>query len=129
MPPKKYHDPNTVGDQVQNNFAILSKLFDDVGQKAFRDKLFSYATEAELRAALQAEGVPVLPDVRLMLVDIENARTKTYGPIDAANEDFYILTLAPVPRRPTSEPSKADYKRMQAWEGAWHHAIVDGYGI
>ena len=129
MPPKKYHDPNTVGDQVQNNFTILSKLFDDVGQKAFRDKLFSYATVAELGEALQAEGVLVLPDVRLMLVDIENARTKTYGPIDAANEDFYILTLAPVSRRPTSEQSRADYKRMQAWEGAWHHAIVDGYGI
>ncbi|MGA7490609.1 MAG: hypothetical protein WBW74_27115, partial [Xanthobacteraceae bacterium] len=73
--------------------------------------------------------VPVVAGARIMLVDIENARTKTYGPIDAVNENFYLLTLPPVPRRPTSQSSKEDYKSMQAWEGAWHHAIVDGYGM
>ncbi len=125
----KYWDPAKVGEQVQHNYAFLSKLFDDVGQKAFRDGLFAYGKEEDLRAALIAEGVPVGTDVRIMLVDIEYARTKSFGPIDAVNENFYLLTLPPVPRRPTTDASKADYKRMQAWEGAWHHAIVDGYGI
>ena len=129
MPPAKYWDQMKVGEQVQHNYAFISKLFDDVGQKAFRDRLFAYATEDELRAALIAEGIPLLDGVRLMMVDIENARTKTFGPIDAANENFYLLTLPPVPRRTTTDPTKADYKRNQAWEGAWHHAIVDGYGM
>jgi hypothetical protein len=63
---------------------------------------FAYATEGELRAALIAEGIPLLDGVRLMLVDIENARTKTFGPIDAANENFYLLTLprCPADRQP-----------------------------
>jgi hypothetical protein len=129
MPPAKYWDPLKVGDQVQKNYAFIAKLFDDTQQKQLRDRLFSYATEQELRAALEAEGIPLLAGVRLMLVDIENARTKTYGPINAATENFYLLTLPPVPRRPTPDPGGQDYKRMQTWEGAWHHAIVDGYGM
>src|SRR5262249_44211876 len=129
MPPAKYWDPTKVGEQVQHNYAFISKLFDDVGQKAFRDKLFAYPTEQDLRTALIAEGIPLLDGVRLMMVDIENARTKTFGPIDAANENFYLLTLPPVPRRPTTDPGGQDYKRMQTWEGAWHPAIVDGYGM
>jgi hypothetical protein len=129
MPPAKYWDPLKVGEQVQANYAILTKLFDNGQGKQLRDQLFAYATEPELRQALKDMGVPLLENVRLMLVDIENARTKTFGAIDAANENFYVLTLPPVPRRPTADPGKQDHKRSQAWEGAWHHAIVDGYGM
>jgi hypothetical protein len=125
----KYWDEKKVGEQVQNNYTILSRLFDEPGQKAFRDALFAYPTEAALRAALNTDGVIVDAGVRIMLVDIEYARTKTFGPINPATEDYYVLVLPPIPRRPTSDPTKADYKRDQAWEGAWHHAIVDGYGM
>ena len=58
MPPMKYHDPNKVGEQVQNNYVILSKLFDDVGQKAFRDKLFSYANRAGVARCAHRRGRP-----------------------------------------------------------------------
>jgi len=129
MPPAKYWDATKVGVQVQKTYDLLTTLFDDVKHKETRDKLFAFATEQELREELVRLGIPLLDNVRLMLVDIENARTKTFGPIDAANEQFYVLTLPPVPRRPTADPGKQDYKRMQAWEGAWHHAIVDGYGM
>jgi hypothetical protein len=125
MPPVKYFDQMLVGKQVQANYAVLQKLFDDNLQQGFRDTLFAYPTEAALRAALIAEGIPVTGTLRIMLVDIEYARTKTYGPINAATEDFYLLVLPPVPRRQTSP----GYKDMQTWEGAWHHAIVDSYGI
>jgi hypothetical protein len=39
MPPTKYWDQTKVGEQVQHNYAFISKLFDDVGQKAFRDRV------------------------------------------------------------------------------------------
>jgi hypothetical protein len=130
MPPAKYWDPLKVGDQVQKNYDLLTTLFDTVQGKQLRDKLFAYATEQELREELQRISVPLLDDVRVMLVDIENARTKTFDPaINPAVDKFYVLTLAPVPRRPTADAGAQDYKRMQAWEGAWHHAIVDGYGL
>ena len=77
MPPAKYWDPLKVGDQVQKNYDLLTTLFDTVQGKQLRDKLFAYATEQELREELQRMGVPLLDDVRVMLVDIENARTKT----------------------------------------------------
>ena len=80
MPPAKYWDQTRVGEQVQHNYAFISKLFDDVGQKAFRDKLFAYATEDDLRAALIAEGIPLLNGVRLMVVDIEKRERKPLVP-------------------------------------------------
>ena len=45
-------------------------------------------------------------------------------------DDFYVLVLPPVPNnKPTADPTKKDYREDQAWEGAWHHATVDGYGM
>ena len=129
MPPTKYWDPTKVGEQVQANVVFLTKLFDNVNQQALRDQLFAY-DEAALRTALNTtHHIPVPADVKIMLVDIEYARTKSFGVINPAADKFYVLMLPPVPSRETSDPTKADYKRMQAWEGAWHHAIVDGYGM
>ena len=66
--------------------------------------MFAHATEAALRAALNTEGIPVPANLKIMLVDIEYARTKTFGTINPATDDYYTLILPPIPRRQTSEP-------------------------
>jgi hypothetical protein len=129
-PTKPYYGAK-IGQQVQTNYEFIEKLFDQKGQQAFRDSLFAHSTEAALRAALATLGVNVHAGVRLMVVDIQYARTKTYPPtIDPKKDDFYVLILPPVPmNKPTADPNRTDYIEDQAWEGAWHHAIVDGYGM
>src|SRR5262245_19042361 len=129
--PTKPYNAADVKEQLGVNYDFTAKLFGP-GQKAFRDKFFACATEAELRDLLRENKIEVAADVRIMLVDIENARSKTIGPIDARNEKFYALVMAPVPRgdgRPAANPPGVDpgYIDMQAWENAWYHAVVDGY--
>ncbi len=131
--PTKPYDPADVKNQLGHNYDFTAKLFGQ-GQQAFRNTFFNCTTEAALRALLLAEKITVAADVRIMLVDVENARSKTFGPIDASNEKFYVLVMAPVPRgdgRPAANPPAVDpgYIDMQAWENAWYHAIVDGYGM
>jgi hypothetical protein len=122
--PTKPYDEKKVGDQLQANYVFLEKLF-GTQQKAFRDRFFRCATEAKLRSALSREKIKVPSDVRIMLVDVEFARMKTFGSVNPRRDKFYILVMPPVPRRERTE----DYKEMQAWQGAWYHAIVDGYGM
>ncbi len=122
--PTKPYDEDKVGQQVQMNYKFIDKLFGR-GQKAFRDRFFRCRTEAALRRALKREGVNVRPGVRLMILDVENARTKVFGTINPRRDNFYVMVMPPVPRRRKSE----DYKDSQAWEGAWYHAIVDSYGM
>src|SRR5215217_8605252 len=114
--PTKVYDETKVGAQVQTYYAFLEKLFDAVGQQAFRNGLFAYPTEAALRTALGLEGIVVPANVRIMLVDIQYARTKDFG-IDPSKDDFYVLVLPPMPSRQTADATKKDYKEMQAWEG------------
>jgi hypothetical protein len=64
-----------------------------------------------------------------MLVDVQSTQTwQAHPPIDPNNNYFYLLVLPPVPTRydPVAQPG---YEEMQAWESAWYHAIVDGYGM
>ncbi|HKA78322.1 MAG TPA: hypothetical protein VKD19_14570 [Pseudolabrys sp.] len=122
--PTKTYDPKKLGHQVQTNYDFLDELF-GTNQKAFRNKFFNCKTETALRRMLDKEGVKVKRGVRIMLVDVENARTKSFGRINPRRDDFYLLLMPPVPRRKKSK----DYKEDQSWEGAWHHAIVDGYGM
>ncbi len=122
--PTKPYDENKVGKQVQTNYAFLEKLF-GARQKAFRDRFFRCRTESALRRALHSQGVPVKPGVRIMILDVEYARTKVFGPINPRRDNFYVLVMPPVPRKKKSN----DYKDAQAWDGAWYHAIVDSYGM
>ena len=127
--PTKPYDETKIGDQVQKNYAFLEELFGP-GHQAFRQTLWN-ADDATLRNTLRTRlGIDVPLTTRIMIVDIENARVKpASGDIDPNKDDFYVMVLAPVPRRATTDPTKKDYKEMQAWEGAWHHAIVDSYGM
>jgi hypothetical protein len=143
MPAYKPYDPEKVGAIVDVNHRFLKnlwsgdKLWGNPGQeRTLRDHLFDLADEQALRDALAQQGITVTPPpgvqqpVRVMLVDIENARTKTYGPaIRARDELFYVLVLPPNPQRTTHDPSKIDYKEMLAWSGAYYHASSDGYGM
>jgi len=129
--PTKHYDENKIGQHVQINYKFIEKLFNKRGQKAFRDKLFSCADEAALRRALKRLRIDVPNSVRIILVDIQYARMKSYPPhINPTKDSFYMLVMPPVPtNKKTADPKRTDYTEMQAWESAWLHAIVDGYGM
>lgn len=143
MPAYKPYDEANVGKVVQTDYKFLNDLWNEEklwgprdGERTLRDHLFALSDEAALRAALAAQGIVVDPPpgsatpVRIMIVDIENARTKTYGTqINPGTDFFYVLVLPPKLRRQTEDPTKRDYMRMQAWSGAWYHASNDGYGM
>ncbi len=125
------HDP---GQYLNENYQIVTQLFDVDGNQAFRKKFFDCKNDDDVRWLLTQYKITIAYNVRIMLVDIENARTwqdPSKPPIDATKDLFYVYIMPPVPRRTMhgeSEPSKG-YKDMQAWEEAWHHAICDGYGM
>jgi hypothetical protein len=126
MPPwKSYYNP--IGLTVENLHEFCEKLFGN-NQRAFRDSFFNLNNEDQLRNLLNTNKIfiPLVDDqgapLRIMLVDVENARTKVYPPpIDPDTMPFYLLVMPPVPR--TYDP------QMQNWESSWYHAIVDGFGM
>jgi hypothetical protein len=120
-PTKDYSD---IGKQVDANYDFLEKLFGS-RQRVFRNSFFNCKTEAALRSKLRRHKVNVARGIKIMLVDVENARCFSFSKINPRRDRFYLLLMPPVPRRQKSE----DYKDDQSWEGAWHHAIVDGYGM
>jgi hypothetical protein len=124
--PTKPYDEERIGDHLQANYVFLEKLFDGRDGRELRRELWEL-DEGALRERINAELKLKIPrDVRIMLVDIENARAKPEpGDINPRTESFYVVVLPPVPRRERGHT----YKEMAAWEGAWHHAIVDGYGM
>jgi len=143
MPAVKPYDEHKVGEVAKTNYEVLETLFDldDPPEgKALRQQLFDQTSEASLRAVLNTAPwkIVVPDDVRLMVVDIENARTLTFRPASKKpgepdidpSEKFYVLVLPPVPlNRKTADPSRKDYKEAQAWAEAWYHATTDGHGM
>jgi len=130
MPPKKEYDEAKVGETLQKIYTFSEQIFglkSHIDQKEVRNQFFEpAATEDTVRALIHKFlGIKVAQSTKIMVVDIENARTRTFGTIDAAKDDFYVFVMPPVPRRSKTD----DYKESQAWEGAWYHSIVDGYGM
>jgi hypothetical protein len=115
----------TVQETIQGNFKFLQKLFHPETGAKLRNDLFNQKDEAGLRAFLGSQWVSVKPTVRLMLVDIENGRTKVYGDAIKPTEEWYVLVLPPVPRR-SKDPQ---YVQLQTWSEATFHASNDGYGM
>jgi len=122
--PADVYQPGQVGKAVQANYDFLNQLF-GANEKKFRDALFNCADENAARKMLADNGLTVPPPIRIMLVDIQYARTKTWGKIDTDSEEWYVLVMAPKPQRKVN----ADYVDMQAWAAAWYHASNDGYGM
>jgi len=122
-PMKPQYEPAKMGAYVQRNYAFLTKLFDSKVGPGLRQELWDMS-EADLRLRIKAElDLDIPATVRVMVVDIENGRAKPAGMSEA--DVFYTLVLPPVPRKSPTE----EHKEASAWEGAWHHAIVDGYGM
>jgi hypothetical protein len=123
-PFKPPYTPAKMGTYVQKNYVFLrEKLFDPKVGAALRQELLNMS-EADLRPRIKAElDLDIPAHVRVMVVDIENGRA---NPASMNQDDeFYMLVLPPVPRKSET----AEHKEACAWEGAWHHAIVDGYGM
>jgi hypothetical protein len=130
--------PYNPGVETKHLFDFLQQLF-GAGQVAFRASLFAAPNEAQLRTMLGDWGIfipthtggPGTPAVRIMLVDVQNANTwqdPSLPKINPATDDFYVLVMPPVPTRYPAA-AQPGYEEMQAWESAWYHAIVDGYGM
>jgi len=117
--------------RTQINYHFLEALWDTGRNPRLRDQLWDLAIagEQDLRSYLTNTFQIVIPsDVRLVLVDIERARKRSFV-TDPDKDSFYALVLPPDLRRDTHDPGKEDYKEAQAWAGAWYHATSDGYGM
>jgi hypothetical protein len=122
-------DEKSVGQNTQNIYNFLDKLWSDQpppSGRTLRDELRAITSEADLKYFVNANiGIKIPEDVRLVLVDIEDAKTTRYRDIDPSLHPFYVLVIPPTPRRKESE----DYKDGQAWSEAWFHATTDGWGM
>jgi hypothetical protein len=123
MPPTKPYNSDKVGEAAQHNYKFFEDCFDP-GNGPFRDWFFnSSTTEDAVRAKLKDYKLEVPGSVKLVVVDLENARMRNWG-LNPKTQDFYEFIMPPVPRRSEDD----DYEGQQ-WEEAWHHAIADGYGM
>jgi len=133
--PWKPYNQNHVGRTTQALYGFLTDLFDGTKGPALRKQLLGAMSEDEVRAVLVTYGI-VIPrqtdqgdPLRIMLVDVQNAQTwQEPPPINPVTDYFYLLVMPPVPSNP-NYPGQPGYQDMQAWESAWYHAIVDGYGM
>jgi hypothetical protein len=134
--PWKPYNANLVGVTTQALYTFVQELFSPRGP-ALRTQLLNAPDENQLRLMLGNWGIFIptniggagSPPLRIMLVDVQSTQTwQAHPPIDPNNNYFYLLVLPPVPTRydPVAQPG---YEEMQAWESAWYHAIVDGYGM
>lgn len=124
MPATKKFDERHVGLKIQHHYEFLERLWgpDGAGMRAAVDQA---ASEAALRDLLASWGIADIDaDTRLMVIDVENARTKSYV-TDPETQKFYVLVLPPKLTR----SGAGDFKEAQAWRGAYYHALSDGYGM
>ena len=129
---KPHREP---GDSVGYYYQFLEHLWEDKQDwgapptMTLRDYLFSLRPESALRAALAEERIFIDPDVRIMLVDPENARIKQFGSIAPDQEPFYVLVLPPKPLDNNKQPLEKALLVEKAWDAAWYHAKSYGYGM
>ena len=139
MPPWKQY-PGTTGAEVDHLKYFVDRLFGIPGNDpmAFRKQFFDIPDsspdglhgENVLRQMLADNQIIIPPDdgakppnpIHIVLVDVQTAHLKCYyKKFNAANDLFYLLVMPPIPTQYNAD--------MQAWESAWYHAIVDGFGM
>jgi hypothetical protein len=133
MPPWKSY-ANSPGATADDLYYFLQNCFQPNPKgNNFRNQFFDPAlTEDSARVLLMNNRIFVPQDdggkppnpIRLMFVDVQNAQVwqdPKKKKIDPVNDLFYLLVMPPTPQKYDPE--------MQAWESAWYHAIVDGYGM
>jgi hypothetical protein len=115
-----------VGAYAQSNYEFLmTKLWGPRGRQ-LRDKFIKAPNQRALKTLLRQFNIPFDANVRIVVVDIETARTNGFSPTAAATDKFYALVLPPAPRR---NPREQHYQQMQGWASAHYHAINDSYGM
>jgi hypothetical protein len=115
---------DSVGQQAQLFYNFLEAVYEN---PQVRIDLFAKPSEAAVKDYLQTTWGIIIPDeVRMMLVDIENAITKSYIN-DPRKDPFYVMVIPPDLRKKPS--TDASYKEAQALSGAWFHATNDGWGM
>jgi len=125
MPPTKPYNEYKVGEVVQHNYKFFGDCFDP-SNGPFRDWFFAGSTtEDDVRAKLKAYQLDIPVGIKLVVVDLQNARIRNWSLTDPKAQEFYEFIMPPVPQRSDNE----DYVESQQWEEAWFHAIVDGYGM
>ena len=102
---------------------LMNKLWQPNGRQ-LRDELIT-ASQGQLKEVLTANKIPFDPNVKIVVVDLETARTNGFA-ANPSQVNFYTLVLPPEPRRNGNEPH---YKTMQGWAAAYYHAINDSYGM
>lgn len=126
--PRKTDYTHKILEYTQINATFLKKLWGPEGD-ALRTKLIDTTDQDVLRGLLAENGIPVDPGVRILIVDILNAKANGFN-AGAASVDFYALVLPPSPRRsPTAPDAKKLYDEMQTWFTAHYHAVNDSYGM
>ncbi|MGB8433408.1 MAG: hypothetical protein WCE38_04010 [Burkholderiales bacterium] len=123
QPTKKDYTGNE-GAVSQEYYAFLmNKLWKPNGRQ-LRDQLIA-ASQGQLKEIFTANNIPFDPNVKILVVDLETARTNGFE-ANPSPLNFYTFVLPPEPRRNSDEPH---YKAMQAWATAYYHAINDSYGM
>ena len=126
--PRKTDYSHKILDYTQSNSKFLKKLWGPEGD-TLRAKLIDTTDQDELRRILAENEIPVDPGVRILVVDILNAKANGFN-AGAASVDFYALVLPPSPRRsPAGADAKKVYDEMQTWFAAHYHAVNDSYGM
>lgn len=115
----------SIGGVTQTNYEFLMNKLWSSGGQAIRTQLTGTSDQAALRTLLREHKIEVEDGVRILIVDIENAKTNGFDQA-GATDDFYVLVLPPTPRRHPTEPH---YKTSQAWTTAYYHAVNDSYGM
>jgi hypothetical protein len=121
-------DDTYVGENAQNIYNFLENLWSDDPSISgpLRDALRKIESEADIRTFADAYLHITIPaQVRVTLVDIQEAETKSYGKINPEKEPFYVLVIPPKPSRSKTK----DYKDAQVSSEAWFHATTDGWGM
>jgi hypothetical protein len=138
--PWKPYDEDTVGALTQALYRFLEyHLF--VQGNPVRGNLMQAYDENQLRVMLGNYGIFIPPridpndansaPVRIMLVDIQTAtiwQDHTQPAINYQTDTFYVLVMPPIPSN-SHYAGQPGYQDMQAWQSAWYHAIVDGFGM
>jgi hypothetical protein len=115
-----------IDEQSRINFAFIKKLWGPGGE-AVRNELFDQPSQKAIHDVLRAKhSLDILDDVKIIMVDIESARTTSFSEkINAKVDKTYYLVLPPKPTKSTD----SGYIAMQTGLEAYFHAANDGWGL
>lgn len=116
--------------QVAIYDAFVAKIFADMTYRAqFTDP---NKTWTDLYNLIKNDlGLDIGSGTKIFAVDIQTGATNVKGqndnnPIDPSKDRWYTLILPPLP---VKNPGNTAYMEAMKGEAAWHHTVVEGYGM